>query len=439
MRSNKSSTDAKLISVLLRGAGASGLLKIVSMGLTFIAQIIFARTMGIEQYGIYTYVLAWFNILLLFSVMGWDTTLVRYVSAYRVKASWSLMKGLLKVSTQYALLASAVVGVLAMIALWFFQANVSTELFYSFFISFLMLPVWAITHLRTSALKGMKHIVLEQLPYPFQVAVLIVMTITISKLFGRSLHSHEALMLNLLASIAMLIISHYWFSIYVHRHVQITEVPFETRYQANEWIKVTLPLLFTSGIYLFLNQIDIIMMGSLRGTTEAGIYSVASRITTLLALGLTSASAITAPTISELYIQRQWHKLQQTVNVALWVGLGFAVPIFIVLMVAGGYILTFFGPEFVAGTTTLQILAANQLFNTITGPSGHLMTMTNYHNQYVVILAIALATNGLLNYLLIPQYGMTGAALATSVSNIGMNLSVVVFVYRSFGIRSFIS
>lgn len=424
------------------------------MGLAFIAQITLARVMGVEQYGIYTYVLACFNVLLLFSVMGWDTTLVRYVSAYRVNASWPLMKGLLKVSTRYSLLASAVVGMLAMAVLWSFREGVSTELFYSFAISFLMLPVWAIAHLRTSALKGMKHIVLEQLPYLFQIITLIVTTILISRLFGRSLHSRETLTLNLLASLMMLIVSHYWFSVYVHRRTRAdaghSDIHLsdtydsdthcsDIQYRANEWLKVTFPLLFTSGIYMFLNQMDIIMMGSLRGTTEAGIYSVASRITTLLALGLTSASAITAPTISELYTQRQWHKLQQTVNVALWVGLGFAVPLFVILMTAGGYILTFFGPAFIAGVTTLQILSANQLFNTLTGPSGHLMTMTNYHNQYVVILAIALAANGLLNYLLIPQYGMTGAALATSVSNIGMNLSVVIFVYRSFGIKSFIS
>ena len=54
-----------------------------SAGVTACAQLLVARLIGAETYGVYAYVIAWMTILAYFSALGFDIALLRFVSAYQ--------------------------------------------------------------------------------------------------------------------------------------------------------------------------------------------------------------------------------------------------------------------------------------------------------------------------------------------------------------------
>ena len=79
--------------ILARGAGGAFIADALGRVFAFGLQLLLARLMGVEQYGIFAYVLAWLNILVLVAKLGLDTMLVRFVPIYKIEHRWSLLYG----------------------------------------------------------------------------------------------------------------------------------------------------------------------------------------------------------------------------------------------------------------------------------------------------------------------------------------------------------
>ena len=74
------------------------------------------------------------------------------------------------------------------------------------------------------------------------------------------------------------------------------------------------------------------------------------------------------------------------------------------------------------------VLMAGLLLNSFVGSVGYLMTMTGNQRQAAVIVGSGAVLNIVLNAMLIPRYGMTGAATATALSMVYWNLLMYLFV-----------
>jgi O-antigen/teichoic acid export membrane protein len=87
----------------------------------------------------------------------------------------------------------------------------------------------------------------------------------------------------------------------------------------------------------------------------------------------------------------------------------------------------------------LLILVFSQLINTMSGSVGVILNMTGKEKVFRNILSIALVINITLNILLIPRFGIEGAAIASATSLVFWNLYSVYYVYREYNILAFIS
>ena len=99
-------------------------------------------------------------------------------------------------------------------------------------------------------------------------------------------------------------------------------------------------------------------------------------------------------------------------------------------------LLSVFGEDFQAGYSVLVILCVSKLIGVAVGPVGLLLTMTHNERDNAVIVAIGAIVNAALNYLLIPQYGAEGAAVATGFSSIAVNIFLAAIVYKRLRINS---
>ena len=100
-------------------------------------------------------------------------------------------------------------------------------------------------------------------------------------------------------------------------------------------------------------------------------------------------------------------------------------------------LLGIFGKEFVAGTLAFLILSVGRLISSLSGPAGNILQMTGNQNIYAIILMIGAILNVVLNLILIPLYGINGAAIASMSSLIVWNLSMVLVVKQKFGFYTF--
>ena len=162
--------------------------------------------------------------------------------------------------------------------------------------------------------------------------------------------------------------------------------------------------------------IDTFVLAAYRGSAEVGIYGATVRTGQSLLLFLTSLSLVFSPFVADLHYRGEKDKLDALYkNVTRW-GLATTLPILLALAILPGTIMRVYGPRFVAGAAALEILIIGLIVPVIVGTVGFILIMVGrtgwdllvYVASFVVAVGIAV--------LLVPTYGMRGAAIAEAVT-----------------------
>lgn len=182
---------------------------------------------------------------------------------------------------------------------------------------------------------------------------------------------------------------------------------------------------------------DVLLIGALRSTNEAGVYAVATRLVALAALGLPPILAAATPALVGALTDRRTGDLQQRyATVASWMA-RLALPGLVALLVLPRDLLALFGPGFPAAATATVVLAAGKLLDAGTGPTALMLTLNGRASINVADNVAAVLLNVGLNLYLIPRHGIVGAAIAWAVSIWMLDTARVVQVWWLTGLLPF--
>jgi O-antigen/teichoic acid export membrane protein len=181
-------------------------------------------------------------------------------------------------------------------------------------------------------------------------------------------------------------------------------------------------------IFAVKDQTDTLVAGFFLGAADLGAYAAARKLTGLIGFGLLAINSIAAPLIAELHAQGRRQELQRMITRASQGLFIFTLPVGGVVLIWGREILGLFGAEFVKSYTALAVLVVGQVVTSLTGPVGHLMVMTGHQRPAALIAAGAAALNLILNAVLIPHWGLTGAGLAATTTALSWNAAMYVYV-----------
>jgi O-antigen/teichoic acid export membrane protein len=189
-------------------------------------------------------------------------------------------------------------------------------------------------------------------------------------------------------------------------------------------VKYTAPLLLVGFSYFLAQQADRLMLGWLADTRQVGVYTATSTLAMIMSTLHGALVSIFMPLASEAYRDGEMSRVRDAyVFISRWMGIvnGGALIAFAGI---GGWMLALFGPEYTTQTTyhVLVILSTLYFFGTWAGPTGALLQMTNGHRVELVNTIVFVVINIGLNYVLIPVYGLVGAALATLFSGLTRNV-----------------
>jgi len=417
--------------ILVRGAIGSFVVKVLGAATAFALHILLARLLGVTQYGIYVYALTCVNILVIISLLGLNNSLVRFAAAYKAQQKWGLLRGIFRRSTQAVVVFSFLSSLIGGIIVWCLRNHFSHDQLITSYVALVLLPIFSLAKLQEVGLRAIKLVVKSNLLLEvIRPLLLAAILIAFYLCLRQPIFAIQAMTINLIAVIATFVTGRLWL---------IKALPHSVReirplYADKKWLKVSLPLLFLAGASLVLNRTDIIMLGAILGSSKAGIYAVASRVASLVIFGLLATNAIVAPMISELYHTGKNDELQRIVTLAARGIFAFTVVVSIALAISGRYLLSLFGREFVVAYTPLLILLGGQLINALAGPVGFLMIMTDHQNQAGLIVGVSAAVNIVLNALLIPRIGLSGAAVSTAFTMVLWNMAMLFYVKRKLGI-----
>ncbi len=186
-----------------------------------------------------------------------------------------------------------------------------------------------------------------------------------------------------------------------------------------------------------LNQIDVLMLGALAGLHSAGTYSIAFFIAEIVRIPARNIALISNPIIAEAWKNEDTEKIakmyrQSSVNQLLIGGL------FLILIVSNVNDLTSYLQDKYSGLYfVVALLGLAKVFDMATGVNGLIIANSKYYRYSLIFNVSLLALAILTNYLLIPVYGINGAAMATAFSVFLLNIIKTFFVKYKFDMQPF--
>ncbi|MGD1704415.1 flippase [Dapis sp. BLCC M229] len=419
------------LSVLAKNSATILLLQAAGTIFTYLTQVFLAQWMGKTEYGIYEYVLSWSLVLAIPASLGLPRAVLRFISEYRVREEWAELWGLLLSSWQFT------VGIGLLLCLGTTEIISFLDRHHSFpYASVLLVGIWlvplqALIQLQEDMVRGVDNIPLAYGPSKILWPLFVLGSGFF--LFHQN-HCLTGIQMTRMALVTLLIVVVFqvgclWFKL-KEEIGQIKPV-----YKPRQWLLVALPLFLNRTFEILLTQTDIIMVGVLVGAGAVGIYSAAAKTALWTAFFLHSINLATTPAYAILYAQGDREELQKVVaKVTLWIFVP-SVTIAIILAIFAQPILSIFGPEFLVSHWSLKILIIGYLVDFLCGPVGNLMVMTGYQNQAVVVSGFCAFMNVGLNAILIPQFGVEGAAISTTLTLVTWNVWQCILVIKNVEIN----
>lgn len=174
-----------------------------------------------------------------------------------------------------------------------------------------------------------------------------------------------------------------------------------------------------------------IAVGALLSLSHAGWFYVAYRLGKLVGLVLDAINLVTAPKLAAASAANDNDELESLVRQTSIAALGVGLPLTILLCLAAPHLLGLFGDDFRNASTALQLLALGQFAYVVTGPARNLLLMTHNEKFNLYTTNLHLTTLVLLGAVLVPSYGLEGAAIAISGAMLSSAMSSLYFVYSA--------
>ena len=294
----------------------------------------------------------------------------------------------------------------------------------------------ALGNLRAAALRGLQHVILGQLPERIlRPLILLVLIVVFWVMFpARAIGPDVAMGLNVLAALVAFLTGAWLLRKLRPQELMARPVP---EYRAGTWIKAALPLAFVAGMFLINSYTDIISLGIFMSPADVGVYRVVVAGAAMVVFALNALNMIFAPRMARLHALNEMEGLQRLATMSARMALLLAVPVLLLFVFLGKWILgSVFGAAFAGGYQALIILSVGQLANAGMGSVGMLLNMTGHERDTARALGVSAATNVVLNLVLIPLLGINGAASATAISMALWNVIMWRAVYYRLGIQS---
>lgn len=402
---------------LIRGGVASLFMKAAQLTLSFLVVVVWVRVLGPESYGTYSFALAIIILSAIPAQVGIPQLIVRETARTQAESNWALMRGLWRWGNLAVAFFSFLSFCAVMLALHFLEFAESSQQISTLIIGVVLIPLIALANVRDACLRGLRRVVLGQFTDSILRPILLLVVIGVWVVIGDSnatLSASRAMTLHVITvGIAFV------FGIWLLRKYQPTELAphLKPQYDFRKWFKAVIPLGLIGGIQVVNNQIDIVMVGIYRPEEEVGLYKAVSQLAILVLFAFQAFNQVLQPFFARLYASGDNRKINSLLNKALLAILAFSLPIIAIYAFFGKFILaTFFGDYFESGSLVLVILSIGLVFKSFYGISATSLNMTGSESLVFIIGAVSVVMNIFLNFLLIPLYGIEGAASSSAIT-----------------------
>lgn len=389
-------------------------LRVTAVLASLLASIALARVLGPDQYGVYAFAFALVSMLALPVQMGLPTLITRETAAAVANRDWPLLRGLWRWSTRTVFAGSCIVLGMALAGVLLFRSQLSAERELALLAGLPLVPLLAWGQARAAALRGLKRVFLGGFPDDVMRPLLLAALIVLCGLFAvPALNASFALLLHAAAALAAALFGA--IALRRARPRALAEAG-EMRRDTRGWWRAIVPLSLTAGITVVNGNMDLMVLAVYWPDANVGQYRIALSIAALGVLGHRAVNLGAQAQFVELYEKDRAGLQRLMVRLA---SLSFALSLGAALLMwffGEALIGLVYGEAYAGAWLPLSILMLGALAHSALGMSGSVLTMTGHEVAVLRFSLAAACLNVVANLLLVPSWGLIGAASATAGS-----------------------
>lgn len=234
----------------------------------------------------------------------------------------------------------------------------------------------------------------------------------------------------------LLLISYLW---------QQGEISFQTDFKSidqNKFVElIKYSLLSFAGMagMILIGKVDSMMVSATLGYASNAIYTTAFYMATVIEIPKRSLSQITMPLISKAFEQndiKEVSSLYRKTSINQFI-IGSLLLIGVWINLDNIFDLMPNGKNFELGKWVVIIVGFGKLIDMLFGPSSEIIVLSKYYRFNIILIILLAAMVITSNNLLIPRYGIEGAAWGSAFALIIFNTIKFIFIYVKFGIQPF--
>lgn len=422
--------------IIIRQSVRSTIFSYIGVALGFVVTIwMYPNILTAEQYGLTRVLISLAAVSSQFAKLGMDNTIIRYFPYFndREKNHHGFLFIALAVPFLGFLLLAVVLLVGEDFIIQYFEER--SALLIDYYLLLLPMVFFILFfNVVTNFIKALYNIVVSTFLNEVFLRILVVLSLVLY--FAGWISFQQFMMLFVLNYAVILVI----LFIYLFKNHDISLRPdfdfLDSRLTKN---------LLTYGSFAFMGgvasiavaNIDIIMLSALAGLEDTGIYAIAFYVGSAITIARKSIYNISSPIIADAFKEENLSLIadiykRSSLNQLIAGGL-----LFCGVIANLDNLMSLLPPAYAGGSIVIILIASANLFDMTTGLNGAIILNSDryrfdlYSTLFLILLTITL------NYLLIPSYGILGAAIGTASAIFCYNLLKVIFVAIYFNMQPF--
>lgn len=410
-----------------KGAGFLAGGSFFELGCRFVMAFILARSLGADEYGLYILAVSAASLFFGIALLGLDDAMVRYVAMLSGRRDEPGVRGTIQIGLGISVPAGVGMGCL----LYFAAAPIAEGIFHEPDLTQLLrlvafiVPFLTVSNVLAGAARGFRRMDYVALSENVVQSVARIVLLAGIMLFS-GLDTVTAVIIFGVSDIASTVTLTILLDKYIHwRGLHRLESRRDTRAIFN----FAFPLWISGLLRQFRSYLAALILGASGSAANVGIFAVVTNVNVVAHVCLLSIYVAVRPTLAQLHDRRDRFGLGQVYVAATRWSLALNIPFFLVTVLYPHAILNVFGAAFATGATALIILSIAELVNAGTGICGPIIDMTGHTKLKLVNSAVWTVLVVGSSALLIPEWGVIGAAVASFFAVVVVNLLCVIEVW----------
>lgn len=381
--------------------------------IAYITNIVLARQLTQEEFGLFSATFTFITFFLFFRDLGIGDALVKYFPEYQVNKQYNKIKTSASSVVFFQLLSSLIfTGVIFMLSGYLAEHYFKDPLAESV-LKLLLLYVLGSVFFRLikSIFNGFQQTMAYSLLALLKNGITLILILIF---FSLGLTLYSPVLAEALVCVVIILIFLPTF---------LKSFPFWKWKIENFWpvtkeiFAFGLPVFATSVAGKIISQIDTLMLTYFTDLSKVAVYNVVLPSATLFLSFSGCISIIIFPMTSELWAKKDLKRIAEGLKLLYKYSFVILIPIFsIIIIFSDLFIRSFFGENYVSGSLAFQILMVGVFFYTVGGINNTIISAMGNPKVVFKIILIAAIINVCFNFLLIPYFGINGAALTTTLS-----------------------